>query len=144
MRSALMVDSEDAHLLTDFTWHLTEWGYARTSVLQDDGSRRGILMHRMILDAREGQCVDHINGNKLDNRRSNLRIAPPHENRGPYKGRKFKGVYMETSGRWRSQAKFGNRTYYFGTFDTQIEAAIAYNAGVTCLGVPNARLNKVG
>lgn len=139
-----MVDSCDAHLLEEFTWHITKWGYARTNVKQPDGSYRGVFIHRMILDAREGQFVDHINLNKLDNRRFNLRIAPPHQNKAPYKGRKFKGVYMEKSGRWRSQTKFGNRTYYFGTFDNQIEAAVAYNEGVTKLGVPNARLNEVG
>lgn len=59
-------------------------------------------------------------------------------------GRKFKGVYMEKSGRWRSQTKFMGKTHYFGTFDTQIEAALAYNSGLTRLGVPNARLNEVG
>lgn len=143
MIAELIVDDGDRALIDQFTWHVNAWGYARTAAKQSDGSYRGVLMHRMILDAREGECVDHINGNKLDNRRSNLRIAPPHHNRRPYKGRKFKGVYMEKSGRWRSQTKFGKRTFYFGTFDDQISAAKAYNDGVVKLGVPNACLNEV-
>lgn len=93
-------------------------------------------MHREVMkkvlgrDLVKGECVDHINGNPLDNRRSNLRLASHAENnrnRKPLTGRSLKGVTKE-NGRWRSRIVVDGKKQNLGTFDTSEAAARAYDA----------------
>ncbi len=76
---------------------------------------------------------DHINGNKLDNRRENLRVctlAENNRNRTIYKNNKsgFKGVYWSRADKkWRAQIKINNRMIYLGIFDDLLEAALTYD-----------------
>jgi hypothetical protein len=69
-------------------------------------NRKHILLHRFIVDCPEGMVVDHINLNTLDNRRSNLRICSPTENKRNCKINKrntsgFKGVsWNKAIGKW--------------------------------------------
>lgn len=84
-----LIDAEDEPLITSYGWTYISAG-AQSRV---NGKR--ILMHRLLLNPRADQEVDHINHNNLDNRRSNLRFATRAENarnRLPHMGRKFKGV----------------------------------------------------
>jgi hypothetical protein len=98
------------------------------------GTPRGRYLHRLILDAPPGMLVDHINGNGLDNRRSNIRLATPSQNsvnrRFPNKTG-FRGVHLNRKGRFvagiSSQSKTGARSQKLGTFDTAEEAARAYD-----------------
>lgn len=89
--------------------------------------------------------VDHINGNRLDNRRENLRIcthAKNMVNRGVYKNNtsKFKGVSKHKGeNKWRAIVA-GKQ---IGQFDTDIEAARAYNAKMIELHGEFAKLNPV-
>lgn len=138
----LKVDPEDEWVLSEFSWHINDWGYARAPIKQPDGSYRLTLLHRLLLNPRENECVDHINGDKLDNRKPNLRIAPPHLNKRAYKGRRFKGVYREGA-RYRAQIKHQKRSYYIGMFDTEEEAARAVNQKARELGVPLFIENEV-
>lgn len=64
-----IVDNENFELLSKYNWHFHSSGYARTS------TPRKIYMHRIILGAENKELCDHINRNKLDNRKSNLRIV---------------------------------------------------------------------
>jgi len=74
-----------------------------------------------------GKDIDHVNGNKLDNRIENLRVATRSENllnKRPYgKTSPYKGVYQHTSGRF--YARF--REDYLGIYDTAEEAALVWN-----------------
>lgn len=73
-----LVDTEDAEWLKDFTWHKTQFGYARAIVYD----RKQMLMHDLIMNiwpSIDAQ-VDHYNRNRLDNRKSNLRITSLQEN----------------------------------------------------------------
>src|SRR6266566_1493572 len=72
-RSAL-VDDKDYAWLSKWKWHCTEHGYARRCGYPE---KSPISMHREILGLQKGdrKIVDHKNGNKLDNRRSNLRLC---------------------------------------------------------------------
>ena len=101
-------------------------GYAR--------SGEGYLMHRVVMDAPEGKAIDHINGNGLDNRKSNLRFATRRQNNMNMKLRKentsgFKGVRMETPGRkYRATIRDNNgNKKHLGMFDEPKEAARAYD-----------------
>ena len=92
-------------------------------------------MHRQIMKAPKGMVVDHIDGNGLNNRRSNLRICTPRQNqwnRCPLKTRKqtspFKGVQYPT-GKSRPYARiqYNGKTIHIGVFDSEVEAAQAYD-----------------
>ena len=97
-----------------------------------------------LVGAGRGQTVDHINGDRLDNRRANLRLCDRAQstwNRGPRGGRKFKGVTMLPSGRWQSYITARGCQQYLGLFNTAEEAAAAYDDAARRLHGEFARLN---
>lgn len=75
----IVVDVDDLEALLKFRWYVNSMGYAEA---KQDGRR--VLMHRFVVNAPEDfsydEVVDHINRNKLDNRKSNLRIVTQAEN----------------------------------------------------------------
>ena len=134
--------------------------YAGSSSTISKYKRDGILMHRYIMEKHgfdlTGKLIDHINGNPLDNRFKNLRVGDyiiNAVNRRPYaninKESKYKGVCKEKSkkkwnGKWRAVVTYNKQTYYLGQYDTEKEAAIAYNNKITeLLGHADVYLNKV-
>lgn len=91
-------------------------------------------MHRIILGITDSKIIiDHIDHNGLNNQRHNLRICTYSQNacnRNPYRNTssKYKGVtFYKKTGKWRSVIRYNKKTYSIGSFDTEIEAAIAYN-----------------
>jgi hypothetical protein len=127
-----IVDAEDAEWLGEHRWLLSAYGYAVRYT--GPAGRTCVRMHREILglesdDRRQG---DHINRDRLDNRRKNLRIVSAAENRQNLsnKGRsRFRGVHFDTeTGRWRARVKHEGRTYNLGRFDTEDEAGAAASA----------------
>lgn len=129
------IDDEDFEMLSSFTWqtvccsgHL----YARTQVTID-GTLHAIYMHRLIIGAKDGEMVDHRNGNGLDNRRFNIRLATRTQNNRNSCKRKnnvsgFKGVtFHKQHTRWSARIKVDKRVFYLGYFDTPEKAATAYN-----------------
>ena len=126
----VMVDDEDLeHVLAVGGWHRSKIGYAVHSV----DAKTKVYMHRFLLGCVVGQHVDHINQDKLDNRRSNLRVCTDHENRmnrPSYKGSgsKFKGVHFcSRKKRWTAQIQKMRRKYHIGYFDLESQAAKAYD-----------------
>jgi hypothetical protein len=104
---------------------------------------RNVLMHRFLLGAEDaGVVVDHIDGNGLNNQRSNLRLASRRENR--FNSRKsggFKGVYQRGS-RWEAAINHG-QWESLGYFSTPEEAAKAYNERIQGIAGEFASLNEV-
>jgi hypothetical protein len=98
-----LIDDIDYLLVTTRKWSFTEQGYAVSGI----GKNRHYL-HRFLLNAPKGVYVDHINGNKLDNRRSNLRIVNPTQSRHNERGRKNKsgltGIWKHRNC-WVAEAK---------------------------------------
>jgi hypothetical protein len=101
--------------------------------------RRSILMHRLVLYAPRGKEVDHINGDTLDNRRGNLRLAAHDQNGHNRKIQRnnasgFKGVscYKRT-GLWGAYIKFRGKQYHLGYFDTPELAAREYDRAARLL-----------
>jgi hypothetical protein len=92
--------------------------------------KRMVYMHNIILPRKYALVVDHINKDKLDNRLANLCLVGNLENitrSRPRRDRIFKGVYPVSSGRWVAKIGNKNKNIHLGTFDTEKEAATAYN-----------------
>jgi len=89
-------------------------------------------LHRLITNAPDGMDVDHINGNKLDNRKSNLRIcsrAQNQMNRGKTKNNKsgFKGVFFnKPTGKFMSKIMIDGKNVHLGSFEKAEDAYKAY------------------
>jgi hypothetical protein len=97
---------------------------------------QNIKIHRLVIGAKPGEIVDHINGNKLDNRRSNLRIATHAQNmanrvKSHNNTSGFKGVTFDTSmsrrKRWGASINHAGRRIKIGRYLTPEEAAKAYD-----------------
>lgn len=71
-----LVDEDDYAWLASHTWHLSvRGGYATTGVTTDRGTKTKVYMHQLLITPPPGYVTDHINRHRLDNRRSNLRVA---------------------------------------------------------------------
>lgn len=108
---------------------------------------KGISMHRLIVDAVKGCIVDHRDGNGLMNRRNNLRSGNTALNRvnarkTPDCFSKYKGV-TEAGVRFMAAITHNGKRIYLGTFDKEIEAALAYNTRAIELWGEFARLNDL-
>lgn len=87
-------------------------------------------MHRIVLDAPQGTLVDHKNGDRLDNRRCNLRLATRSQNAAntPPKPGRLKGVFFDKARNlWQARIMVNWKERYIGRFLTQEEAARAYD-----------------
>jgi hypothetical protein len=134
-----LVDDEDYEYINQWKWYYTQ-GYARRSV-----STEPKYMHKEIM--KDISTVDHINGNKLDNRKDNLRPVTRSQNsynRKPNKGYKYKGVWFRKSARkYIACISFDKKKHHLGYFETEKEAAVAYNEAAIRLHGEYARLNIV-
>lgn len=128
-----IVDDEDYKKLSVFKWHVLNSGrrfYAARHA--NDGTKRYLLMHREILQTSSGLVSDHINGDGLDNRRCNLRVATFSQNsanRGKQRDNSsgFKGVYFyKNDNRWFAQIKVNQKAISLGRFASREEAHNAY------------------
>ena len=127
------VDDESHDLLSGFSWCLSSHGYAVTNVKDVRGRYRTVYMHRLLLPGQH-ETVDHIDGDRLNNSLSNLRPATIGQNvtsRRRLRGKTsaFRGVRKPTDGRkWIARIGQGGKTNYIGSFDSEIDAAKAYDA----------------
>jgi len=140
-----MVDDADYEVFAASRWYAHRDGrtiYARRHVVTG-GKRVRLLMHRVILDAPCALQVDHINGNGLDNRRSNLRLATSSQNKV---NRSFKnnigyrGIYQKNT-RFEAAIRVLGSKYYLGSFASPEAAAHAYDAAARKYHGEFARLN---
>lgn len=144
-----IVDDDDYDELTRNSWHLSSTGYACRSV-HIVGTRRHktVWLHRHLLGVRNPRTlVDHANGNKLDNRRFNLRSSTKALN-GANRGKPrhntsgYKGVVKNGTG-WNAQITVNGHNIYLGYFKTPELAALMYNAAAFKAFGSFAKLNEI-
>lgn len=125
-----LVDEEDFDLISSFSWWPRPKGnttYATRGLWKNNKQVGLIRMHRLIMNPPEGMVVDHINGNGLDNRKSNLRICTPSTNqrnrRGHRNGRLLGTFEIKDSKKnsWGAQIGIGGKKpqIYLGSYPTQ-------------------------
>jgi hypothetical protein len=124
------IDDEDFEKINFCKWNFN-CGYAdgRKCV---DGKAKHVKMHRVILGAMDGEYIDHINGDPLDNRKNNLRFCSTKENcRNNHTARSYtgyKGSYFSIKRKkYTSYITNNYKQIYIGIYDTALEAAIAYD-----------------
>lgn len=161
----VLVDDEDYPLLSRHKWYILFSGklkrpYAFTRFYTEHDKKNGktFLMHHMIMGT--SGAVDHWNQNSLDNQKENLRVATYQQNgwnkpknktsRGKATSSKYKGVsYAPLNGkdRWvaliRDGDKYTGKVIRLGYFDTEDDAARAYNKKVIELRGQYAWLNPI-
>jgi len=131
---ATNVDDADYKELRKVKWHSIRGTSGRTHYAFN--TNKG-LMHRVIMGLPKGdpRCVDHIDYDGLNNLRSNLRICTKRENNTHSRKHQkltssYKGVskkYENGTWRWYSSIRVNGRIVYIGRFETELEAAVAYD-----------------
>jgi len=119
--------------------------YAARNITAAPTIRKTLRLHREILGVGPGQCIDHVNGDGLDCRRSNLRLATQsqnQQNQGKNKRNKcgFKGVFQR-KGTWYSHIRIDGRLVHLGCFRTPEDAARTYDEAARKHHGDFARLN---
>lgn len=120
----ILVDLDDFETVKNYCWYVDNKGYAQNN----NSKNKHIRMHRLILNPPKNMQVDHINHNKLDNRRCNLRIVTNQENqfnRNPSKNNTsgYVGVsYNKECKKWCCQITLNGRCIHSELFDTKEQA----------------------
>lgn len=139
-RGIVLVDDEDYERLKHFKWyrhqskrptHMSSPAYACTPKPNKKGMD---MMHRIIMGAKTGEFIDHVDGNGLNNQKCNLRICTIQQNGFNQKKQQrktssqFKGVRKKKDVKyWEAYIKINQKWTFLGHHKSEIEAAKAYN-----------------
>ncbi len=146
-----LVDQNDFYWLNNFDWVTKKGNKSFYAVRLDNDSPKWptmVYMHRQIMGSPKGLLVDHRNCDGLDNQRSNLRIATHCQNRCNAKLSKtgcssqYRGVHWaKKAKRWRANIDSQGKRIDLGHFDSEIDAARAYDTAAKKYHGEFARLN---
>lgn len=134
----IVVSEEDATILLNHSWSIDANGYV-VSFSHRDGTRKPVFLklHRVIAKAAQGQIVDHINGNKGDCRRCNLRVVTKSQNAANirkvrsssgFKGVRSSKLTQNHPNPFQAAIVVGGSIKYLGSYPTARAAAVAYDA----------------
>lgn len=150
-RGKFVIVDEDAYdYLMQWKWHYDGYYAVRTEVIGRKNKRsveKKIWMHRVINQTPQGMDTDHINCNKLDNRRENLRSCTRSQNAMNCKGRPsssmFRGVKRHKKNQcWVASISIKGTRTHLGSFKNEADAATAYNFAALEHHGAFARLNR--
>lgn len=135
LRAYAVVDADDATLVCRYRWSF-DHGYAKRREIGPDGRSYVIYLHRLLLGLTTGDGleVDHIDRNRLNCRRSNMRVVTHAGNLQNHPGfaggtSRFRGVCWSTKRlKWIAQVRVNGHSKYIGQFDSETEAAEAARA----------------
>ena len=146
----MLVSKEDVNLVMNYQWYLSSSGYPATygSIHADEENWGApFSLHRfLVMNVPDGYVVDHINRNRLDNRRCNLRIITSKQNSYNRKKPKnakstYKGVRKMGGGKFKAVVSKDGQIHELKDFATEKEAAIAYDLMAEELFGPHAGKN---
>lgn len=136
-----IVDDADFEWLSQWRWYYFTKKYAA----RNQGKQK-IYMHKLILGITTGREGDHINRNKLDNRRENLRPCTRQQNQCnatyPNLTSRYRGVtWNKRIRKWQAQIQSHLKNHYLGVFQNESDAARAYDNAAKALHGQFASLN---
>ena len=123
----VIYDQSDSETIAAHSWWLNTGGYACTKIRRGE-KRATVLMHRMIYgDVPPGMMIDHINRNRLDNRKINLRAVTPSQNSANRTkvrnaSSTHKGV-SKNGDRWQVVVRIDGSLKWIGSYESEVEAA---------------------
>lgn len=139
----ILIDKSDCDRIKQYVWYIRN-GYAAAHI-----NGKTYYLHRIIMNAAPHDEIDHVNHNKLDDRRLNLRACTHGENaanrmKSSGQSSRFKGVVWDKwAGKYKAEIELNQKLHHLGRFDNEIDAAKAYNrAAIQCFG-EFAKLNVV-
>lgn len=129
-----LIDIDDINKVKNYKWHVTHYNYVYSKT-------RNLRLHRLVMDCPDDMVVDHINHNRLDNRKENLRICTQHQNNMNTSIRSdntsgVTGVCLDTKiNKWRSKIYANGKYIHLGYFNTKEEAIqVRKNAEIEYFG----------
>lgn len=135
------VDEKDWDFVSQHKWYHEKGKithYAVRKAKKEDGRIQYIAMHIDLLGKKEGYCIDHVNGNGLDNRRSNLRHVTHRQNMQNLhikKSSRYPGVtWNKHKSKWQADIRIGGKKKNIGRFRSEIEAFNSYYHTVKNIG----------
>jgi len=154
------IDEIDKDAIVPFRWYCNQGGYAVREVeigkIMGKSISEIAYMHRVIMDNIHNRClspyeiIDHIDGDKLNNRRSNLRVTTTLQNRLNSKKRsdatssQYKGVqWRKDEGKWHARITVNKRLISLGYFKDEKDAALTYNEAAKKYFGEFANLNQL-
>lgn len=128
-----LVDDEDFEEIGKYKWYIETGAntfYAARTIITKNGSKHKIFMHRSIMNTPKNLMTDHIDGNGLNNQRSNLRLCTNSQNQANSIIRKnnttgYKGVCLK-KGKYTATISINRKRVHLGVFKTKLEAHEAY------------------
>ena len=142
----VMVDDEDFEYLNKFNWQVSPHGAVAAHI---NGDKQRTLIHRLIMKPQKGQEIDHIDGNRLNNQKSNLRFATSSQNKMNRGARidcksGFKGVsWHKQRNKWTARIMINGNYKHLGLFTNISDAINEYNKTALQVYGEFAWLNKV-
>lgn len=145
------VDADDRDLVAAYHWHAARRPNTVYVAHSKPRPARGmLLLHRVVCAAPPGVEVDHRDGNGLNNRRANLRLATSGQNKANSRKRggttsQYKGVsWFQRTGKWHAEIQAHGQRHYLGYFYEETEAAAAYDAAAIEIWGEFAQVNLHG
>ncbi len=125
-----LYDEKDKYWAEKYKWHITKSGHVQSRTCRIHTGYN--YFHRLVMNAKPNEIIDHINENPLDNRRENLRIVDKSVNElnsskaRPKSKTGVRGITLTKNKKYRVRLTFRKETYELGVFESLEEAQKAY------------------